>query len=163
VGSTRNGLLSTTYAATLHTVDAAPSAFGHAASTAASSPTSGDSAPHSLIARSSRTDRLRAESNVSLQRAVISVDASPSMREDRARNDAPLTNEGAARSMFALLRPYEGRHDLDEPTRHGTRGQARRSLYARAVKNLRFVRLAVLLLNFREVRDFHFCSISVAT
>jgi hypothetical protein len=33
----------------------------------------------------------------------------------------------------------------------------------RAVKNLRFVHSAVLLLNFREVSDFHFCSIGVAT
>lgn len=31
-----------------------------------------------------------------------------------------------------------------------------------AVKNLRIAHSAVLLLNFREVRRFHFCSVSVA-
>jgi hypothetical protein len=144
------------------TFDAAPFALRHAASTAASSPTSGDSASLAITSRSSVTGRHRGEFELAPQRSNTSADATPSMRADRARDAALLTNDGAARPILALLHPYEGRHDLDELTRRVARGQACRSMCARAVKNLRFVRLAVLLLNFREVRDFHFCSISVA-
>jgi hypothetical protein len=69
----------------------------------------------------------------------------------------------ARRAADALLRATAGRHGLDE---HG----GARSMHIptpladvdTAVKNLRIAASAVLLLNFREVRRFHFCSTSVA-
>jgi len=69
----------------------------------------------------------------------------------------------APRIAHALLRATAGRHAHDE---HGGRVRMRLptpgSVADSAVKNLRFVGSAVLLLNFREVRRFHFCSTSVA-
>jgi hypothetical protein len=69
----------------------------------------------------------------------------------------------APRTATALLRATAGRHGHDE---HGDA----RSMHTpipvacadSAVKNLRIAGSAVLLLNFREVRRFHFCSASVA-
>jgi hypothetical protein len=69
----------------------------------------------------------------------------------------------ATRAVRALLHAATGRHALDEaanvePCRLTTPG----ALTDIAVKNLRIVGSAVLLLNFREVRRFHLCSTSVA-
>jgi hypothetical protein len=83
-----------------------------------------------------------------------------------AREHSPLidwSGSRARRSATALLRVTEGRHGHDE---HGDA----RSIHLptsvatadTAVKNLRIAGSAVLLLNFREVRRFHFCSASVA-
>ncbi len=67
------------------------------------------------------------------------------------------------RAVHALLRATGGRHALDE---HGDARSMRRPTPVAdvdtAVKNLRIADSAVLLLNFREVRRFHFCSTSVA-
>ena len=69
----------------------------------------------------------------------------------------------APRAANALQRATGGRHAHDE---HGDTGPmlATTSLaeVGTAVKNLRIADSAVLLLNFREVRRFHFCSVSVA-
>lgn len=67
------------------------------------------------------------------------------------------------RATHALLRPTAGRHAHDEhgdaPSMHAPTPGADADT---AVKNLRIAGSAVLLLNFREVRCFHFCSTSVA-
>jgi hypothetical protein len=67
------------------------------------------------------------------------------------------------RAANALLRATGGRHAHDE---QGNRPLMRTSTPVAdadtAVKNLRIAALAVLQLNFREVRGFHFCSTSVA-
>ena len=69
----------------------------------------------------------------------------------------------APRAASALQRATRGRHAHDE---HGETGSmlSTTSLaeVGTAVKNLRIADSAVLLLNFREVRRFHFCSVSVA-
>jgi hypothetical protein len=69
----------------------------------------------------------------------------------------------ARRAATALQRATAGRHAHDE------HGDARsmlaptpRAEVDTAVKNLRIAGSAVLLLNLREVRRFHFCSVSVA-
>src|SRR5215207_1092072 len=67
----------------------------------------------------------------------------------------------AAQAVLALLLARQGRHALDE-----VGGSARRRSTSRcdadfAVKKLRIVGSAVLLLNFREVRALHFCSTGV--
>jgi hypothetical protein len=57
---------------------------------------------------------------------------------------------------YPLLRPRTGRHDLDEVRGSSTlRTSASRQITDIAVKNLRFIGSAVLLLNFREVGSFH--------
>jgi hypothetical protein len=69
----------------------------------------------------------------------------------------------ATRATNALQRATEGRHAHDE---HGdVRSMLTPTPGAEAdtaVKNLRIADSAVLLLNLREVRRFHFCSMSVA-
>ena len=67
----------------------------------------------------------------------------------------------AARAMRPLLLARPGRHALDEEG-----GSARHRSTSRcdadfAVKKLRIVGSAVLLLNFREVRALHLCSTGV--
>ena len=68
----------------------------------------------------------------------------------------------AAVCSYPLLRPRTGRHDLDEG-RGGTtpRPSASRHVGDIAVKNLRIIGLAVLLLNFRGVGTIHLCSTGV--
>jgi hypothetical protein len=63
---------------------------------------------------------------------------------------------------YPLLHPLPGRHALDE-SGNDVAGPASIDLAmsAFAVKKLRIVGLAVLLLNFREVRSLHFCSTGV--
>ena len=69
----------------------------------------------------------------------------------------------ARRTAVALQRATAGRHAHDE---HGGAGPMLASTpmaeVDTAVKNLRIADSAVLLLNLREVRRFHFCSVSVA-
>jgi hypothetical protein len=133
VGSTRHRLLSTTLAAAIETLAAAPSAARIAAFAATASPTAGDRISPTF--RASHRQRARFES----------------------------TPANAASGVDSLLHPVAGRHAHDE-RRSNTIALVRalRPSIARAVKNLRIVASAVLLLNFREVRDFHFCSTSAA-
>ena len=69
----------------------------------------------------------------------------------------------APRAASALQRATAGRHAHDE---HGDTGPMLTTTPVAevdtAVKNLRIADSAVLLLNLREVRRFHFCSVSVA-
>ena len=74
-----------------------------------------------------------------------------------------IVDSCARRAANALQRATAGRHGHDE------HGGARPMLVSTpmaqvgaAVKNLRIADSAVLLLNLREVRRFHFCSVSVA-
>lgn len=78
------------------------------------------------------------------------------------RTFAPF-DTSVRRTAEALQRATAGRHAHDE------HGDARPMLAPTpmaevdtAVKNLRIAGSAVLLLNLREVRRFHFCSVSVA-
>jgi hypothetical protein len=69
----------------------------------------------------------------------------------------------AQRAANALQRATEGRHAHDE--HGGARPMLAPTPMAEvdtAVRNLRIAGSAVLLLNLREVRRFHFCSVSVA-
>jgi hypothetical protein len=96
--------------------------------------------------------------------AVVSTVRSPAANAP-ARERFRITDtftKYARRAAHALLRVTTGRHAHDE---HGARPLHAPAPWGDidvAVKNLRFVALAVLLLNFREVRRFHFCSTSVA-
>lgn len=68
----------------------------------------------------------------------------------------------AATSRYPLLHVLPGRHALDEAV--CARGAHFSTAWAAcdiAVKNLRIVASAVLLLNFNEVRSLHFCSTGV--
>jgi hypothetical protein len=126
-------LLSTTFAAAIDTIAAAPSAAHIAALAAAVSPTDGD--------------------GISPTKFALPLHAAHS----------ESTPQHAVRGVDSLLHPARGRHAHDERTSHVTPlVRALRPSMCRAVKNLRIVGSAVLLLNFREVRDFHFCSTSVA-
>ena len=92
---------------------------------------------------------------------VRSPAANVSARERTSGIHTSDTN--ASRAANALLRATEGRHAHDE---HGGVLPMRTPIPVAevdtAVKNLRIADSAVLLLNFREVRRFHFCSVSVA-
>ena len=69
----------------------------------------------------------------------------------------------AATAWYPLLLVRSGRHALDERgTSRVTRASTTWLIGDIAVKNLRIVALAVLLLNFDEVSDFHLCSTGVA-
>jgi hypothetical protein len=162
VGSTRHGLLTPTYAAAIDSLDAAPSAPRRSALQAVGSPTSGDSTFDFDTSRSRFARRANRTTGRGAHRSIGAHDSRRISRADRARVAPTTTICGAEQSSRSLLLPHAGRHALDEPARANARGQACRSICVRAVKNLRFVGSAVLLLNFREVRDFHFCSISVA-
>ena len=132
MGSTRQGLLSTTSAAAIDTLAAAPSAASIAAIAPIASPTSGDRISQKIFTAAHRA----------------------------MRADAPAGR--AARNAFPLLHPHRGRHAHDARRLSTPRDGAHRPVIVRTVKNLRIVGSAVLLLNFREVRDFHFCSTSAA-
>ena len=68
----------------------------------------------------------------------------------------------AAMRSYPLLHPRTGRHDLDEGAGSMTlRTSASRQTGDIAVKNLRIIGSAVLLLNFREVGFMHLCSTGV--
>ena len=59
---------------------------------------------------------------------------------------------------YPLLHPRTGRHDLDELRGNVVlRFSASRHAGDIAVKNLRIIGSAVLLLNFREVGSLHLC------
>ena len=69
----------------------------------------------------------------------------------------------AATAWYPLLLVRSGRHALDERgTSRVTRASTTWLIGDIAVKNLRIAALAVLLLNFDEVSDFHLCSTGVA-
>jgi len=69
----------------------------------------------------------------------------------------------AASASHPLLRLRSGRHALDEAGRSPTtRASMIRPDRGIAVKNLRFVGSAVLLLNFYEVRPLRLCTTSVS-
>jgi hypothetical protein len=91
---------------------------------------------------------------------VRSPAANVSARERTSGIHTSDTN--ASRAANALLRATEGRHAHDE---HGGKPSQLTQTPAdigTAVKNLRIAGSAVLVQNFREVRRFHFCSMSVA-
>ena len=91
---------------------------------------------------------------------VRSPAANVSARERTSGIHTSDTN--ASRAANALLRATEGRHAHDE---HGGITSLLTQTPAdigTAVKNLRIAGSAVLVQNFREVRRFHFCSMSVA-
>lgn len=91
---------------------------------------------------------------------VRSPAANVSARERTSGIHTSDTN--ASRAADALLRATEGRHAHDE---HGGIPSLLTQTPAdigTAVKNLRIAGSAVLVQNFREVRRFHFCSMSVA-
>ena len=132
MGSTRQGLFSTTFAAAIDTLAAVPSAASIAALASIASPTSGD--------------RISQRISTAARRATH---ANGAVRH-------------VARGAFPLLHPHRGRHALDERQLPTPLHAALRPAIVRTVKNLRIVGSAVLLLNFREVRDFHFCSTSAA-
>jgi hypothetical protein len=133
VGSTRQSVLSKTFSAAIETVAADPSA-AHIAAVAA---TASSTADH------------RFSSTIFASRHHASHVAT--------------TPQHSMRGVVSLLHPVAGRHALDElASRNIVLVRALRPLMRRAVKNLRITASAVLLLNFREVRDFHLCSTSVA-
>ena len=167
MGSTRHGLLSTTSAAAIDTLAAAPSAASIAASAPIASPTSGDR----ISQRITTTAHHALHAAVAVHHGPSTTIASSVLHSDAVRapalavwNSASATSaSGTARGAFPLLRPHTGRHALDERRRRVTlRSPAHGPAIVRTVKNLRIVGSAVLLLNFREVRDFHFCSTSAA-
>lgn len=68
----------------------------------------------------------------------------------------------ASTSRVPLLHALPGRHALDEAVcAHGAHFSIAWAVCDFAVKNLRIVASAVLLLNFNEVRSLHFCSTGV--
>jgi hypothetical protein len=171
VGSTRHGFVTPTYADAIQSLAAAPATPRRAASSAAASPTSSDSTFECITTHSCRTRRVGSTT----ERTAHCTASHVAYRTNGVRAWHPITGadvdrlasstlvEHATQSSRSLLHPRAGRHALDKSLRSESRRPGCRSIGVRAVKNLRFVRSAVLLLNFREVRDFHFCSISVAT
>jgi len=67
----------------------------------------------------------------------------------------------AATTAHPLLLARPGRHALDESGGNACHRSTSRCAADVAVKNLRIIGSAVLLLNFREVRALHFCSTGV--
>jgi len=133
VGSTRHESLSRTTAAAIETLDAAPSA--------------------AHIADSSATDSSTADSRI----------VSENLASHHHQSRSISTPQHATRGVVSLLHPVEGRHAHDERWSHVIPlVRAIRPSTRRAVKNLRIADLAVLPLNNREVRVFHFCSTSAA-
>lgn len=133
MGSTRQTLVSTTSTAAIETIAAAPSAPCVAANAAIASPTSGSE---------------KINENDTPQHATSRVDR---------------TLRRAVHAASSLLHPSAGRLAHDETRVHSIAlVRALRPSTCRAVKNLRIVASAVLLLNFREVRDSHLCSTSAA-
>jgi hypothetical protein len=157
-------LLTPTSAVAIDMLAAAPSALRYSASTAFASLTSDASDSEPTTTRSSRARRLRNIARRQIHHRAHTLISRPITLAGDVRDAARSSIGRAARSSQSLLRARAGRLALDEsPTSIDTRRHACRPIINRAVKNLRFACSAVLLLNFREVRDFHFCSISVAT
>ena len=68
----------------------------------------------------------------------------------------------AATRSYPLLHPRSGRHDVDQVRGTTTsRTPVSRQAGDIAVKNLRIIRSAVLLLNFNEVASMHLCTTGV--
>ena len=133
MGSTRHETLSKTFAAAIETRDAGPSA-AHIADSSATEPSTADSrnTPENLASQHHQSHSF-------------------------------TTPQHVTRGVVSLLHPVEGRHAHDERWSHVIPlVRAIRPPMRRAVKNLRFVDSAVLPLNHREVRGFHFCSTSAA-
>ena len=133
MGSTRHESLSRTTAAAIETLDAAPSA--------------------AHIADCSATESSTADSR----------NVSANLASHHHQSPSISTPQHATRGVVSLLLPLEGRHAHDERWSHVIPlVRAIRPSMRRAVKNLRIADLAVLPLNNREVRGFHFCSTSAA-
>jgi hypothetical protein len=163
VGSTRHWLLTSNSAVASESLAAAPSAPRYSASAAVASPTSGDSAPDQNTPRSSHVRRLSSVSRRANSLPISAVESLHIALSESASSTSRCTMRHAAHSIHSLLLPCTGRHAHDEPANlAASRSHAFGQLRVRAVKNLRIVGSAVLLLNFREVSDFHFCSIGVA-
>ena len=163
MGSTRSGLLTPTSAVANDMLAAALSAPRYFASSAFASPTSDAAAVEPSTTRSHRAPRtsviLRGRNH-----HCTSTLISCSTLVERARIASEPATKLTATSLRTLLHAYAGRLALDASS--CAAGAVRRDIRHvtdRAVKNLRFVHSAVLLLNFREVSDFHFCGIGVAT
>jgi hypothetical protein len=94
--------------------------------------------------------------------STVQSPAANALARERSR-DIDTSDTNARRAAGALQRATAGRHAHDE---HGDiRSMLTPTPVAdadAAVKNLRIAGSAVLLLNLREVRRFHFCSASVA-
>ena len=164
MGSTRSGLLTPTSAVANDMLAAALSAPRYFASSAFASPTSDAAAVEPITMRSHRAPRagiiLRRRNH---HRTSAPISCSTTLVECPRVASEPATNLRTT-SLRTLLRAYAGRLALDASSpAAGVVRQGIRRMADRAVKNLRFVHSAVLLLNFREVSDFHFCSIRVAT
>ena len=162
MGFTRHGLLTPTYAAADEVLAAAPAALRHSAFAAVASPAFADSTSGLISSRTSRALHAGITTVRAAHDPIIASGSRSSTLGECARDITYGAISHLAWSFRSLLLPCAGRHALDELTHVGNRGQACRTVRDRAVKNLRFVASAVLLLNFREVSDFHFCSISVA-
>ena len=78
------------------------------------------------------------------------------------KHDIRTASTSARRTSGALQRATAGRPAHDEHGVPPMRTPIPVAEVGTAVKNLRIADSAVLLLNFREVRRFHFCSVSVA-
>jgi hypothetical protein len=94
--------------------------------------------------------------------SMVRSPAANAVAHERARV-LHIADRRAPRAADALLRATAGRHAHDE--HGGAPSMITPSPVAdtgAAVKNLRITGSAVLLQNFREVRRFHFCSVSVA-
>jgi len=120
-------LLRKTFAAAIETLDAAPSA--------------------SFIADISATESSTAGFR----------NASTKLASHHLESHSVTTPQHDSRGVVSLLHPVAGRHAHDERWSHVIPlVQAIRHTIRQAVKNLRFAGLAVLPLNNREVRSFHF-------
>jgi len=94
------------------------------------------------------------------------ISAQPSSVRDEpilARRITVIARLAHAASMRSpLLRALAGRHALDQAvSARDAQSSSVRAMCDGAVKNLRIVASAVLLLNFNEVRSLHFCSTGV--
>jgi hypothetical protein len=157
-------LLTPTSAVANDMLAAAPSALRYSASMAFASPTSDASAFEPTITRSRRARRLRLITRRRQHHLDLTLISRSITFAERAHDASGSAIGLAATSPHSLLHARAGRLALDESSRAaGMLRRGIRSMIDRAVKNLRFVDSAVLLLNFREVRVLHFCSISVAT
>jgi hypothetical protein len=163
VGFTRSGLLTPTSAVAIESLATARSAPRCSASAASASPTSDAIALELNTLRARAARRLRHRARRRDHHLALAPMSRPVLRAECARDASRVTLARFAGASRSLLHVRAGRHALDESARSaGTPRQGGRAVIDLAVKNLRFVRSAVLLLNFREVSDFHFCSISVA-
>ncbi|HEU4722659.1 MAG TPA: hypothetical protein VFS59_14970 [Gemmatimonadaceae bacterium] len=95
-------------------------------------------------------------------RCAPALSSSTENHSNVRRDGAPFARaRRVATCPYPLLHPRSGRHDHD--VGRATIGHASASRRAGdiAVKNLRIIGSAVLLLNFDEVGDIHLCSTGV--